>query len=179
MERITEQTEVKKLCGKIDAVTEELAVLKRLLNEEADFFHMLTLGEVDKETRLSWMREIFGSHISDETLAFFCILLDHQGLYHFGQVLAEGLELLGEERQGVRGTVYSAVPLEKEAVKRLEEQTQELIGKAVTLVNMIDEGLIGGVLISADGKLIDASLKKRMEDMSLRLRSRPEGGNAL
>ena len=49
----------------------------------------------------------------------------------------------------------------------------------MTLVNMIDEGLIGGVLISADGKLIDASLKKRMEDLSLRLRSRPEGGSPL
>ena len=34
MERITEQTEVKKLCGQIDTVTEELAVLKRLLMEE-------------------------------------------------------------------------------------------------------------------------------------------------
>ena len=167
MERITEQTEVKKLCGKIDTVTEELAVLKRLLAEEEDFFHMLTLGE------------IFGSHISDETLAFFCILLDPEGLYHFGQVLAEGLELLGEERQGVRGTVYSVVPLEKDVIKRLEEQTKELIQKPVNLVNVIDEGLIGGVLISADGKLIDASLKKRMEDLSLRLHSRPEGGSPL
>ena len=156
MERITEQTEVKKLCGQIDTVTEELAVLKRLLMEEENFFQMLTLGEIGKETRLGWMRDIFGSHISDETLAFFCILLDRRGLYHFSQVLAEGLELLGEERQGIRGTVYS-----------------------VALVNMIDEGLIGGVLISADGKLIDASLKKRMEDLSLRLRSRPEGGSSL
>ena len=191
MERITEQTEVKKLCGQIDTVTEELAVLKRLLMEEENFFQMLTLGEIGKETRLEWMRDIFGSHISDETLAFFCILLDHQGLYHFSQVLAEGLELLleaeketglpivTEERQGIRGIVYSVVPLEKEMVKRLEEQTAELIGKPVTLVNMIDEGLIGGVLISADGKLIDASLKKRMEDLSLRLRSRPEGGSPL
>ncbi len=158
MERITEQTEVKKLCGQIDTVTEELAVLKRLLMEEENFFQMLTLGEIGKETRLGWMRDIFGSHISDETLAFFCILLDRRGLYHFSQVLAEGLELLGEERQGIRGTVYSVVPLEKEMVKRLEEQT---------------------VLISADGKLIDASLKKRMEDLSLRLRSRPEGGSSL
>ena len=69
MERITEQTEVKKLCGQIDTVTEELAVLKRLLMEEENFFQMLTLGEIGKETRLEWMRDIFGSHISDETLA--------------------------------------------------------------------------------------------------------------
>lgn len=179
MERITEQTEVKKLCGKIDTVTEELAVLKRLLVEDENFFQMLTLGETGNETRMAWMRDIFGSHISDETLAFFCILLDHQGLHHFSHMLAEGLELLGEERQGTRGTVYSVVPLDRETVKRLEEQTAELIQKPVTLVNQIDESLIGGVLISADGKLIDASLKKRMEDLSLRLRSRPEGGDSL
>lgn len=103
MERITEQTEVKKLCGQIDTVTEELAVLKRLLMEEENFFQMLTLGEIGKETRLEWMRDIFGSHISDETLAFFCILLDRQGLYHFSQVLAEGAGASG--RRNDRGSV--------------------------------------------------------------------------
>ena len=103
MERITEQTEVKKLCGQIDTVTEELAVLKRLLMEEENFFQMLTLGEIGKETRLGWMRDIFGSHISDETLAFFCILLDRQGLYHFSQVLASGRRKTGDPWDGIFG----------------------------------------------------------------------------
>lgn len=179
MERSVEQEEVKKLCIKIDAAAKELIGLGKLLVEEQDFFRMLTLRDVGQKTRLIWMQEIFDAKISDETLAFFCILLENQNLYHFGKVLAEGLELLGADRQGIKGTVYSAVPLEETAIKRLEQQTQELLKKPITLVNMIDESLLGGVLISADGKLIDASLKKRMEDLSLRLRSRPEGGALL
>lgn len=179
MGRVVEEAEVRTLCDAIDTVTGELAGLKELLSENEDFFRMLTLREVDQDTRMAWMREIFGEKISEETLAFFCILMERKGLYRFGEVLAEGLTILGAERQGVRGNVYSAVPLEKETIRQLEIQTEKLLKKPVILVNLIDESLIGGVLISVDGKLIDASLKKRMEDLKLRLRSRTEGGNPL
>ena len=179
MGRVIEEAEVRTLCDTIDTVTSELAGLKELLSENEDFFRMLTLREVDQDTRMNWMRDIFGGKISDETMAFFCILMERKGMYRFGEVLAEGLTLLGTERQGVKGNVYSAVPLGKETINHLEVQTEKLLKKPVVLVNLIDESLVGGVLISVDGKLIDASLKKRMEDLKLKLRSRTEGGNPL
>lgn len=179
MERITEQNEKKKLCEKIDTVKEELDALKELLEKEEDFFHMLNLREVDAGTRMEWMRDIFDGAIQDETLALLCVLMERQELYGFSQVLGEGLKLLGVERQGVRGVVYSAVPLEEATVKKLEKQTANLLKKPVTLVNQIDESLIGGFLISADGKLIDASIRKRLEDLNVRLRSGVKGGEPL
>ncbi len=37
------------------------------------------------------------------------------------------------------------------------------------MTNRIDEKIIGGFIISIDDKLIDASIRKRMEDMRLHL----------
>lgn len=140
---------------------------------------MLNLREVDTDTRMEWMREIFDEKIGNETLALLCMLMERQELYGFSQVLGEGLKLIGIERQGVRGVVYSAVPLDEPTLKKLEKQTASLLKKPVTLVNEIDKSLIGGFLISADGKLIDASIRKRLEDLNVRLRSGAKGGEPL
>lgn len=178
MERVKD-ARITLLCDKIGSVTEELAALKSLLLEEEDFFRMLTLDGVDQETRLQWMKNIFTDNISKETLAAFCLLLDGEGMQEFGDVLAKGLKILGSENRTVQGVVYSVVPLGKEAVKRLEAQTSALLRKPVLLTNLIDESLVGGFLVSVDGKLIDASIKKRIEDMSLRIKTNTEGGNLL
>lgn len=75
-----------------------------------------------------------------------------------------------------KGTVYSVVPLGEETVARLEKQMEELIKKPVSLKNKIDKSLIGGFLISVDGKLVNASLKKQIEDLTLRLTADVKGG---
>jgi ATP synthase F1 delta subunit len=139
---------------------------------------MLTLDQVDQETRVEWMRNIFGNDVSKETLVAFCLMLDTQG-QDFTDVLAKGLSILGSENRSVQGVVYSVVPIGKDEVKRLETQTSILLKKPVLLTNLIDESLIGGFLISVDGKMIDASIKKKIEDMSLRIKANTEGGNLL
>ena len=177
MERIKD-ARVQLLCDKIDAVVEELAALKSVLEKEEDFFRMLTLDKVDQETRIEWMRNIFGDHISKEALVAFCLILDEQG-ESFTDILVKGLSILGSENRSVQGVVYSVVPLGRDEVKRLEAQTAILLKKPVILSNLIDESLIGGFVVSVDGKLIDASIKKKIEDMSLRIKANTEGGNLL
>ena len=143
MERITEQTEVKKLCGQIDTVTEELAVLKRLLMEEENFFQMLTLGEIGKETRLEWMRDIFGSHISDETLAFFCILLGKDVLIVYDDlskhaVAYRAMSLLLRRPPGREAYPGDVFYLHSRLLERSAKLSDELGGGSITALPIIE-----------------------------------------
>ena len=70
---------------------------------------------------------------------------------------------LRKEAEGFAdGIVYSAKPVNDEQLKKLESETGKLIGKRIRLENIIDGSLIGGVKIVADGKLIDASIRSRL-----------------
>ena len=71
------------------------------------------------------------------------------------------------------------MPLDDEELHRLEKQTSMFLKKQVSLINVIDESLIGGFLISVDDKLLDASVKKKIEDMRIRIETGTEGGNLL
>ena len=74
--------------------------------------------------------------------------------------------LLYEKEEGYSyGTIYSAVKLQDEQLKKFEEQTSNLLRENVKLENEIDASLIGGIKILIDGKVIDASLRKRLEDL--------------
>ena len=64
------------------------------------------------------------------------------------------------------GTVYSVVDLDDERIKELEEETSGLLKVNVKLKNEIDPKLIGGVKILVDGKMIDASVRKKFDDLS-------------
>ena len=105
--------------------------------------------------------------------------LDKPEVEELSNILSNVLKAFEKKSTGTQGVVYSVVPLEAKEIERLETHTAELLKKPVTLKNEIDERLIGGFLISVDGKLIDASIKKKIEDMSLRIKANTEGGNLL
>ena len=54
---------------------------------------------------------------------------------------------------------------EQELGKKFEEQTGNLIKENVKLENEIDASIIGGIKILIDGKVIDATLRKRLDDL--------------
>lgn len=105
--------------------------------------------------------------------------LDKPEVEELSNILSNVLKAFETKSTGTQGVVYSVVPLEVKEIERLETHTAELLKKPVSLKNEIDERLIGGFVISVDGKLIDASIKKKIEDMSLRIKANTEGGNLL
>ena len=73
---------------------------------------------------------------------------------------------LVDRKEGISyGTVYSVIPLDQKRIKELEEQTSELFKVNIKLTNEIDPKLIGGIKILVEGKMIDASIRKRFDDM--------------
>ena len=48
----------------------------------------------------------------------------------------------------------------------MQQKVSDLLGENVKLENEIDKTLIGGVKILIDGKIIDASLRSRLENLS-------------
>ena len=55
--------------------------------------------------------------------------------------------------------------LTDEHIAELEEETSKLLNVKVKLKNEIDPGLIGGFKILAEGKIIDASIRRKFDDL--------------
>ena len=74
---------------------------------------------------------------------------------------------LADKADGVaEGRIISAAPLTEEQLAGFEDQVSELFRIKVRLKNETDRSLIGGVRIFVNGRMIDTSLRKRLDDMA-------------
>ncbi|MDR0569708.1 MAG: ATP synthase F1 subunit delta [Clostridiales Family XIII bacterium] len=150
---------------KIDLIAEELSGLLKVFDDEPQFLLLLCSPSVGAVAKKSLAAQVFKGKISDELLNFLFVLVDKRRIGQF-RVIAKAYQKLLDERTGLsKGLAYSAVPLPAGKLARLEEETGKLLRKNVKLESLVDDQLIGGVKILIDGKLIDASVRKRLEDL--------------
>jgi F-type H+-transporting ATPase subunit delta len=87
-------------------------------------------------------------------------------------ILKEAIELIQIELKVQDGIVYSVTPLSKEQLSKLETALNAYYGYPVTLQNLIKEDLIGGILLDIQGKVFDASMIEKLNNLRQRLLKR-------
>ncbi|MDR3305479.1 MAG: ATP synthase F1 subunit delta [Clostridiales Family XIII bacterium] len=151
--------------GIVDATREELSGISGVFKENPDLRKLFLLPTIAGENKKAVAKRVFEGRISRELLNFICILIDKRRVGAWDGIV-RCYEKLVDERDGfTKGVLYSVIPVEGETLGRFETESGKAIGKKVRLENRIDESLIGGVMIYVDGKLIDASIKGRLENL--------------
>ena len=84
--------------------------------------------------------------------------------------IADLLEEIIDKRLGrTTATVTSAVPLTASQQERITEALSKYSGKAVRLECVVDPDLIGGIVAKVEGRIIDGSLRTRLERLKAEL----------
>ena len=100
------------------------------------------------------------------------MLADKGKLNELDNISIEYQELL-DAYHGVEGAelaeVTTAIPLDEEEKLKLGKRLRELVGKPVTLKVMVDPRLLGGIVIRVGDKLIDGSVRNRLQTLSKEL----------
>lgn len=151
--------------GNTEEVNEELNEIAEIFKENPEFFELLKSPAVPNDEKKNVLAEIFSKQISETSLNFLYVLLDKRRAGGFFGML-KAFEKCKDEKKGVTsGIIYSAVEIPDAKIKKFEKETGALLQKNVELVNEIDTSLIGGIKVYIDGKLIDASIRRRLDDL--------------
>jgi F-type H+-transporting ATPase subunit delta len=91
-------------------------------------------------------------------------LLRRRGrIEELGRVAAE-FRRLDDRRQGItHATVTSAAPLSQDDVRALTARLEQSTGGRVALTTQVDEALLGGLVVRIGDRLIDGSVRGRLE----------------
>ena len=146
-------------------INEELLALEEIFNNEPQFFALLCSPSLGAGNKKDMLTKIFKGKLSQEMMNFLYVLIDKRRVSQC-HVIAKAYRKLYDEKLGVsKGTIYSAVRLEKDRLDKFEKETGRLLQKNVKLENRVDAQLIGGVRILIEGKLIDASIRTRLDNL--------------
>lgn len=153
--------------GQVEKISEELdAVLEIILREEfRDFFLSQKIGAEDK-------KRAFGKAFKDLnrlTRNFFWLVFDNHREELLAPMKAEFGRKVDEYKRRVVAIVTTPVDLPDDLAGMIKLKLEGVLGKEVILKSEVDEKLLGGYVIAIGDRIIDASLKSRLEDVRERL----------
>ena len=125
--------------------------------------------KVNKQRLLELMLDICQGHINDENENFLKLLINNNRLNLLTSI-AKLFEAYKAEDEGyIDVEVISAYSLSKEAKHDLTTTLEKTLGKKIHMNVTVDKSLIGGVLVRAGDKVIDGSIRGRLQQLAKRL----------
>ncbi len=151
--------------NKSDLFLEELQFVIDTFNKYPEFYELFKTPKINVEEKKQVVTEVFGEKLSTEMLNFLKIVLDKKRGNAMKQINDEFIDKILHHKGIEKATAESAVPLSDDEMTRLKKELSVLTGNEIILSNVINPDVIGGVLLRIGDKVIDGSLKKRLEDM--------------
>jgi len=149
----------------LDRVEEELTRLKNSLESSAEIKEFLSNLQISPEGKKSAMLQIFGEKVSPLTLNLINLVIDQGRQRKLPNIIETFFALAQESREKVTAEVITSVPLPEDLLEPLAKALSRASKKQVFLKPMVDESILGGVIVKMENKIIDGSIKHRLEEM--------------
>lgn len=149
----------------VDRVEEELTRLKNGLESSAEVKEFLSNLQISPEGKKSALFQIFGEKISMLTFNWINLVIDQNRQRRLPNIIEAFFTLAQESREKITAEVITSFPLSEDLVQRLEKELSRASKKQVFLKPMVDESILGGVIVKIENKIIDGSVKHRLEEM--------------
>jgi len=150
--------------GKLDAIRDELGRFVDAVDDDRElqvFFFSPYFSSAEKAAGLK--RAVLGADA--ELLNFLELLIEKQRMPEVFRVRRHFEELWKEENRRIDVTVTSAVELDPAVVEKVGEEIERQTGQKVELASRVDGEILGGIVLQVGNKVLDASIRTRLEKL--------------
>lgn len=133
--------------------------------ENPEYSDFLASYTISKEKRIEAVEKAFGDTVPERVLSFICILIEKRKIHELGEIISEFEKMYFEAENISKAYVTSACALSKEQSEKIAAKLEELCGHRVIVEFAVDSTLIGGVKVEVDGKIIDSSVRNRLNKL--------------
>jgi len=154
----------------VDQLEQELRAVVNLLEEETDLKKVLYHPRITATEKKDVLKALLQDKVSEVAMNFLCLVIDRQREVYLAGMVEVFVDYVNKARNISDVEVTSAVELSEEDKKRLVESLAKVTGKQVRVSYSVDRSLIGGVVARIGDKVIDGSVKARLESLREHLR---------
>lgn len=156
--------------GHVNEVREELTQIDDAIRGNDEFREVFMNPGISVADKKEILKNVFEGKVLDETMNFLYILVDKHRMYGFHDMVRQYRTLMDKAEGIGEGIIYSAFPLTEEQHRKFEKETGRLFQKTIHLENRVDKKLLGGVRLFVDGKMIDASAQRKLEELANKIK---------
>lgn len=156
----------------LDQVAGDLRELRAMLHDSGDLERLLrspVLSRDEQGRAIAAVAEKAG--LSPLTRDFLGVVAQNRRLFAAPAMIDAYLKKLAERHGEVTAEVTVAQPLDAARQAALTEQLRRAVGARVAIDLRVDPGLLGGMIVKVGSRMIDASLKSRLQRLRLAMKA--------
>ena len=145
-------------------IADSVKILKSVIGEYPMYADLLAAPNIPFDERCRVIDEAFGGRLHEYAVSFVKLLCERGHIRELDECLDEYLKLYEASDGACTAEVVSAVPLTETQRGELTEKLQKMLSRPVELNCKVDESILGGMIVSVDGMVMDGSLRRRLAD---------------
>lgn len=150
---------------KLDLVFEELAELKRVIEDNQAFFKVLEYPFITFDEKNKIIDEVFSKRFNFIICDFLKVLIEKDRVNILNEILRDFEELYYDFKKLLKVQVITAFELKEEYKEKLILKLKEVFKQDIVIEVSIDTTIVGGLFIRAKDKIIDATVKGKLDRM--------------
>ncbi|MCM1577782.1 MAG: ATP synthase F1 subunit delta [Ruminococcus sp.] len=153
----------------------ELNTLSGIIADNPELTAVLCAPTVTGKEKLTLIEKIFKGKVSGTVYNFLCVLVSKN---RFGSLCGICEEFRKEyyEEYGIREvTVTTVIPLKDKAKEKLMAKLRKMYGKEIILIEKTDPSILGGMIVTCGGSMLDGSVKTELDNMHRQIKDMVAG----
>jgi F-type H+-transporting ATPase subunit delta len=151
--------------GVVTRVEEELFRLRELLKANPDLLQFLKDPNIKHEGKRTALTELFQGKVHGLILNTLITLADHDRAGRIQHIIEQYSAVASAARQQVSGEITTAIKLDDATLAKLAAELGRMTGKNVQLFQKVDPSILGGAIIQVGEQVIDASLRRKLNQI--------------
>lgn len=153
--------------GQLEQVYADMLYLQQLNKASREFLSLLRSPVVKADAKIKAINAVTKGKISDLTIAFTTLLINKTREADLPEVITSFVQQYKRKKNINIVKLTTAVPVSEEVKKQMVEQVMKTSNlQNIELEATVDPNIIGGFVLQAGDKLIDASIAYDLKNVS-------------
>jgi F-type H+-transporting ATPase subunit delta len=155
----------------LSRIEADLKSFQAMLDESADLRRLIRSPVIAAEDQAKALAAILAKvGVSPLTANFFKLIARNRRLFAAADMMRDFRALLARDRGEVSADVATAHLLTAEQLSALKDALRVQIGKDVQVNTRVDPALLGGLVVKVGSKMIDSSLRTKLNNLKVAMK---------
>ena len=155
----------------LDSVAGDLVALRGMMAESGDLRRLVGSPVLSRGDQGRAMAALLGAAgTGDLVRRFIGLVARNRRLFVLPAIIDAYLAQLARRRGEITAQVTSARPLDERQRQAVAEAVQRAVGGKVAVDAKVDAGLIGGLVVKVGSRMVDSSLRSKLQRLQLTMK---------
>ena len=149
----------------LEETSDGLVTVISALKQTPEYRSLLARAAIGKAERMKALDDAFAGKVPNVLMGVLRMMISRGHINTVENMAREYEELSRQYRGESVARVLSAVPLKETEAMAIRAELEKRFGRAITVQCEVDPSLIGGVRVEVEGRVIDGSIRNKLEQI--------------